>query len=145
MATLNALLPLRSILVGIKRAYYTKVWGMDIHPTATFSLSAHFDLTYPKGVHVGPESFVAFGATILTHDTTRRLYRHTRIGRRCFIGARSLILPGVEIGDECLVGAGAVVTKDVPSRSVVVGNPARVIRTDVRLGPYGRFEDALKK
>lgn len=140
MRSLNKLLWLRSLLVKSRWLYLTKVWGMDIHPTATFSLSAHFDRTYPKGIHVGEESYVALGATILAHDTTRRMYRDTRIGRHCFIGARSLILPGITIGDECVVGAGSVVTKDVPPRSVVAGNPAVVVRSDIRVGPYGRFE-----
>lgn len=140
MASLNALLRLRELLVGVKRAYYNSIWGMDIDRTATFSLSARFDLTYPKGVHIGAETYIAFDAAILTHDMTRRMYRDTRIGRRCFIGARSVILPGVQIGDECVVGAGSVVTSDVPPRSVMAGNPARVIRSDIRVGPYGRFE-----
>ena len=139
MASLNSLLRFRDVLVSLKRAYYNHLWGMDIDPTASFSLSAHFDLTYPKGVHIGPESYVAFGAVILAHDMTRGAYRDTRIGRRCFIGARSFILPGVQIGDECIVGAGSVVTRDVPSRSIVAGNPARVIRSDIVVGRYGRL------
>lgn len=140
MRSLNRFLGLRSMLVRMRYLYLTRIWGMDIHPTATFSLSAHFDRTYPQGIHVGEESYVALGATLLAHDTTRRMYRDTRIGRHCFIGARSLILPGVTIGDDCVVGAGSVVTRDVPPRSVVAGNPARIIKSDIRVGPYGRFE-----
>jgi acetyltransferase-like isoleucine patch superfamily enzyme len=49
-----------------------------------------------------------------------------RIGRGVFIGARATILKGVIIGDRAIVGAGAVVTKDVPARHIAVGNPARV-------------------
>lgn len=48
------------------------------------------------------------------------------IGRGVFIGARATILKGVTIGDRAIVGAGAVVTKDVPARHIAVGNPARV-------------------
>ena len=48
------------------------------------------------------------------------------IGRGVFIGARALVLKGVSIGDRAIVGAGAVVTKDVPARHVAVGNPARI-------------------
>ncbi|KAB0678888.1 acyltransferase [Aureimonas leprariae] len=140
MRSLNRFLKLRDVLVRTKWLYLTRVWGMDIHPTATFSLSARFDKTYPRGIHVGAETYVAFDAAILSHDTTRRMYRDTVIGRRCFIGARSMILPGVTVGDECVVGSGSVVTKDVPPRSVVAGNPARVIRSDIEVGPYGRFK-----
>ena len=51
----------------------------------------------------------------------------TYIGDRCFIATRALILGGVKIGNECIVGAGAVVTKDVPDYAIVAGSPARVI------------------
>lgn len=136
---LNKLSGLRNIIVDAKRLWYRKVWGMDIHPTAQFSLSTKFDRTFPIGIHVGPYSYVAFETRLLTHDRTRGLYLHTRIGANCFIGGRSLILPGVEIGDNCVVGAGSVVTKSVPPRSIVAGNPAKVIRSDIEVGPYGRF------
>jgi maltose O-acetyltransferase len=49
------------------------------------------------------------------------------IGNKVFIGAGSVILPGVKIGDEVVIGAGSVVAKDVPSKSVVAGVPAKVI------------------
>jgi len=133
---------LRAFLVGSKRLFLTRVWGMDIHPTVQFSLSAKFDRTFPIGVHVGRATYVAFDARILTHDRTRGLYLHTRIGENCFIGGCSLILPGVEIGDGCVVGAGSVVTKSVPPGSIVAGNPARIIRSNIEVGEYGRFLDA---
>lgn len=139
---LNRLWRLRGGLISLYRLYYTRVWGMDIHPTAQFSLSAKFDRTFPQGVHVGRASYVAFDARILTHDRTRGLYAHTRIGENCFIGGCSLILPGVEIGDNSVVGAGSVVTKSVPPRSLVAGNPARILRSDIEVMEYGRFLSA---
>ena len=51
-----------------------------------------------------------------------------KIGNDVWIGVNVTILPGVTIGENAVVGAGAVVTKDVPDNAVVVGNPARVIR-----------------
>ena len=139
---LNRLGSLRNLLVTLRRQWLCRVWGMDIHPTAQLSMSAKFDRTFPVGVHVGPYSYVAFESRILTHDRTRGLYLHTRIGANCFIGGRSLILPGVEIGDNCVVGAGSIVTKSVPPGSIVAGNPARIIRSGIDVGPYGRFADA---
>lgn len=136
---LNRLKGLRNVLVSLRRLYLTRIWGMDIHPLAQVSLSAKLDRTFPIGVHIGPASYVAFEARILTHDMTRGLYLHTRIGANCFIGGRSLILPGIEIGDHCVVGAGSVVTKSVPPRSLVAGNPARILRSDIEVGAYGRF------
>jgi acetyltransferase-like isoleucine patch superfamily enzyme len=50
------------------------------------------------------------------------------IGRKCFIGARSIILKGVRIGDGAVVGAGSVVTRDVADGVIVAGNPASIIR-----------------
>lgn len=139
---LNRLSGLRNLLVGLRRAFYARVYGMDIHPTVQMSLSARLDRTFPPGVHVGAYSYLAFESCVLTHDRTRGLYLHTRIGRNCFIGGRALILPGVEIGDGCVVGAGAVVTKSVPPGSIVAGNPATIIRSGILVGPYGRFASA---
>jgi acetyltransferase-like isoleucine patch superfamily enzyme len=52
-----------------------------------------------------------------------------RIGRECWIGCNAVILKGVTLGDHAVVGAGAVVTRDVPAHSVAVGVPARVVRS----------------
>jgi acetyltransferase-like isoleucine patch superfamily enzyme len=139
---LNRLKWLRSPLVGLRRQWLVRVWGMDIDPTAQFSLSARFDRTFPIGIHIGARTYVAFEARVLTHDMTRGLYLHTRIGTDCFIGGRSLILPGVEVGAGCVIGAGSVVTKSVPAGCVVAGNPARILREGISVGPYGRFPDA---
>ncbi len=54
--------------------------------------------------------------------------RPVSIGNDVWIGARVIILPGVTIGDGCVIGAGAVVTKDVPAYSVCAGNPAKVVK-----------------
>lgn len=50
------------------------------------------------------------------------------IGKNCWIGAGSVILPGITIGDNTVIGAGSVVTKDIPENVVAVGNPCRVLR-----------------
>ncbi len=51
------------------------------------------------------------------------------VGRNCWIGMSALILPGVRIGDGCVLGAGAVLTRDLDDYTVAVGNPARAIRS----------------
>lgn len=140
--SLSRLDPLRKLLTGLRRRVLAGVMGMDIHPTVEMSLRARPDLTFPKGVHIGEYTYVAFDVRILTHDRTRGLYVHTRIGRNCFIGGASIIMPGVTIGDNCVIGAGSVVTSDVPPGSIVAGNPAQVIRSDIAVGAYGRFASA---
>jgi acetyltransferase-like isoleucine patch superfamily enzyme len=140
--SLSRLAPLRKALTGLRRRVFVNLMKMDIHPTVEMSLSAKPDMTFPKGVHIGEYTYVAFDVRILTHDRTRGLYVHTRIGRNCFIGGTSLILPGVTIGDNCVIGAGSVVTKDVPPRSIVAGNPAQIIRSDIEVEHYGRFVSA---
>ena len=76
---------------------------------------------------------------VLTHDFSRGIHTDTYIGKRCFIGANVIVLPGITIGDSVVVGCGAVVTKDVPSGSMVVGNPARVVDADIKTGRYGKI------
>ena len=50
------------------------------------------------------------------------------IGKNCWLGAGVIVLPGVTIGDNAVIGAGSVVTKDIPSNVVAVGNPCKVLR-----------------
>lgn len=72
---------------------------------------------------------------VLAHDASTKIdlgYTRialTRIGNNVFIGAGSIIMPGVSIGDDSIVGAGSVVTKDVGQGMVVAGNPARFVCT----------------
>ena len=139
--SLNRFLWLRGLLVAIKRAFLVRVMNMEIHPTVQMSLSVKLDVTFPQGVHIGESTYLAFDVRVLTHDRSRGLYLHTRIGKNCFIGGRSIVLPGVTIGDGCVIGAGSVVTKDIPRASVAAGNPAKVIRSNVMVGAYGRIFD----
>jgi acetyltransferase-like isoleucine patch superfamily enzyme len=118
---------------------------MDIHPTVKISLRANLDLTNPSGVHIDEGTYIAFHSVVLTHDMSRLLMVDTYIGKNCFIGAYSIIMPGVRVGDECIVGSGSVVTVDVPSHTIVAGNPAKIIRSGIRTGKWGILEDAHTK
>lgn len=61
-------------------------------------------------------------------STTPLEIKPVHIGERCWIGEHVCILPGVTIGDDCIIGAGAVVTKDIPDSSIAVGVPAKPIK-----------------
>jgi acetyltransferase-like isoleucine patch superfamily enzyme len=62
-------------------------------------------------------------------------YSKTSIGRGCWIGYRVILLPGIELGDGVIVGAGSVVTKSFETGSVIAGNPAKLIRKR-EVSPY---------
>jgi acetyltransferase-like isoleucine patch superfamily enzyme len=88
------------------------------------------------GVVIGDDCLIGHNVVIATlnHDLapSRRADMHPApvvIGRNVWIGSNATILPGVTIGDDAVVAAAAVVTKDVPEKSVVVGSPARVVRS----------------
>jgi acetyltransferase-like isoleucine patch superfamily enzyme len=132
----------REGLVALRLWFLRNIIKMDIHPTAKVSLRANLDLTNPSGVHIDEGTYLAFHAVVLTHDMSRLVMTDTYIGKNCFIGAYSIVMPGVRIGDQCVVGSGSVVTADVPSHSVVAGNPARIIRSGIRTRKWGIREDA---
>ncbi|MDO2948717.1 sugar O-acetyltransferase [Aeromonas simiae] len=121
-------------------------------------ISTPFTCEFGRNIHLGEQCFFNFNVTILdvcevhighhvllapnvqiytaTHSMDYRDRRRweafgqpVRIGDDCWIGGGAILCPGVTIGPRSIIGAGAVVTKDIPADSVAVGNPARVVRT----------------
>lgn len=114
-----------------------KIYGNHLAPTVRLSRTTILDKTNPRGVYVSDYVYFAGGTVVLSHDMCREMRAITTIGKKCFIGANAIIMPGVTIGDEVIVGAGSVVTKDIPSNSIVGGNPAKVIRQGIHTDKYG--------
>lgn len=100
------------------------------------------DSLFPELVHIGANCIIAPASMILTHDASFYLcsgeYRVAPvfIGDNVFVGYGAIIMPGVTIGRDAIIGAGSVVTKDVPSGCVVAGVPAREL---------GSVHDSLMK
>ncbi|MBD5270819.1 MAG: acyltransferase [Bacteroides sp.] len=130
---------IRLVAIFIRYFILTGIYGMDISRTARISFGAKLDKTNPKGIHIGEESFVASGAIILSHDFCKNIHADTYIGTRCFIGINAVIMSGVSIGDNCVIGAGAIVTKDAPSNCILAGNPARIIRKGINTTKFGQL------
>ncbi len=119
------------------RQYYNRVWKMNIGHGCRISLSAKLDKTNPKGIIIGEYTILTFDVAILTHDFVNRKYMDVNIGSHCFIGCRAIIMPGVTIGNHCIIGAGTLVRENVPDHSVVVGNPGRIVQSDVATTKWG--------
>ena len=100
---------------------------------------ANFNLTLVDDTHIyvgdrtklGPNVTVATAGHPILPALREKGYQYNapiRIGKNCWIGAGSVLLPGVTVGDNTVIGAGSVVTKDIPANVVAVGNPCRVLR-----------------
>ncbi len=97
--------------------------------------------------HISIGDNVTFGPKvhILAHDASTKVFldytrvANVRIGSNVFIGAYSILLPGVSIGNNVIIGAGSIVTHDIPDNSVALGTPARVVK------PLAVFLEARKK
>ena len=130
----------RRITRAILRSNGVRVDGLPLW----VSSRVYWDLSAP--IHLGDRCVVSHYVRFLTHDfsldraaeraygiSARELSRRApiSIGSQAFIGMGAVILPGVTIGDGAIIGAGSVVTKDVEADTVIAGNPAREISTNV--------------
>jgi maltose O-acetyltransferase len=135
--TLDQLRGLKEVLTDVHKGWLRARRGICVPKSVKLSLSARLMASRPGAISVGGETLIAFKTLIYTFDIRAQQHRPVSIGQHCFIGGGSVITPGVTIGNQCIVGAGSLVMDDVPDRSIVAGNPARILRRDVDLGPYG--------
>ena len=144
------LMELLSSIIHKYRYYKYKLAGYDIKKSTIMERNLILDQVYPSGIHIGENTLVARGAVLLCHEHVKRdklnrrmpLIKEIFIGDNCFIGINALILPGITIGDEVIVGSGSVVTKDVPSNTIVAGNPAKIIKTNIKMNNKAELIDS---
>ena len=124
---------LKQLGIDIPDNYYEGGHGF-IHPSVLFDGS-----DFSK-ISVGKNTTISIDVILLTHDfsiskglkainapTSGKFIKPIRIGENCFIGLRTIILPGTTIGNNVIIGAGSVVKGNIPDNVVAAGNPARVI------------------
>lgn len=123
-----------TILTNAYPEFLRKWYKMDLGKGVRIAHKAHLDKSInPKGIHIGDRSWILNGAFVMAHDHCRALRTDTYIGHDCVVGINAIIMPGVHIGDEVVIGSGAIVTKDIPSNSIAVGNPAKIIKTNIHV------------
>lgn len=118
---------------GVHMSYGSHVF-LEEHFYANFNLTIIDD----GEVYIGDRTMIGPNVTICTtghpiDPTYRDMVAHysipIHIGKNVWIGSNSVILPGVTIGDNTVIGAGSIVTRDIPENVVAVGNPCRILRT----------------
>lgn len=109
----------RGLVIGTD---FTRMEGVIIDSSHCWHITIGNHVTLAPRVH------------ILAHDASTKVFigytriANTTIGNNVFVGAGTIILPGVTIGDNVVIGAGSIVSKDIPEGSVAAGNPARVLK-----------------
>lgn len=133
-------LPLKMVYSKINSVGYAKKIGVNVSGDLKIYGSSYSMFgTEPWLITLGDNVHITDGVKFITHDGGTLILRHKMpdieitkqitIGSNVYIGVNVVILPGVNIGDNCIVGAGSIVTKDIPSNSVYAGVPARFIKS----------------
>jgi acetyltransferase-like isoleucine patch superfamily enzyme len=119
---------------GLFPPFYTDC-GRNTHIEKNVFINSGCKFQDQGGVYIGENSLIGHNVVLATlnHDMDpyHRADLHPKpihIGKRVWIGSGSMILPGITIGDNSIVGAGSIVTKDVPPNVIVAGNPAKFIK-----------------
>ena len=121
----------------IEPPFHSNFGGAHIHFGR--NIYCNFGTTMVDDTHIyvgdytmfGPNVTVATAGHPILPELREQVYQYNapvHIGRNCWIGAGAIILPGITIGDNVVVGAGSVVKKDIPDNVVAVGNPCKVLR-----------------
>jgi galactoside O-acetyltransferase len=112
--------------------------GNNVYANFGLTLVDDTDIYIGDNVLFGPNVVLTVGAHPLNPELRKKGYQFNapiRIGNNCWLGAGVLVMPGVTIGDNSVIGAGSVVTKDIPENVLALGTPCRVVR---ELGEHDR-------
>ncbi|WP_427707589.1 acyltransferase [Staphylococcus parequorum] len=114
--------------VKMKRWVYCNLLKMSIGENTAFAFKVVPDLLYPEYISIGKNCVIGYNTTILTHEFLVDEFRtgHVQIGDNTLIGANVTILPGVSIGANVKVGAGTIISKDIPDSALAYGNPMQI-------------------
>ncbi|SCS31041.1 acyltransferase [Staphylococcus caeli] len=114
--------------VKLKHWVYCNCLKMSIGPNTAFAFKVVPDLLYPEYITIGENCVIGYNTTILTHEFLVDAFTTgpVKIGNHTLIGANVTILPGVTIGDYVKIGAGSVVSKDIPDHALAYGNPIQI-------------------
>ena len=132
------LLARNSISPGLRIFLYRRM-GIKIGRHTQIGLDCFLDDQFPELITIEDEVVIAFRVIIVAHDESTGFINdgtvsEVLIKRGSYLGAGAIILPGVTIGENSIVAAGAVVTRSLPPGSIAAGVPARVIRSSVFTG-----------
>jgi len=129
----------RGCIPAALRLRLYRAMGVGIGRNVFVGLDTWLDDQFPELIEIEDDVTISFRVTVVVHDDARRMngvipgaangtVAPVRLKRGCYLGAACLILPGVTVGERAVVGAGAVVTRDVPPGKIALGVPARVVR-----------------
>ena len=110
--------------------YHTHL-GKNVYANFNLTLVDDTDIYIGDYTMLGPNVVLATAGHPVCPELRARAYQYNlpvHIGKNCWLGAGVVVLPGVSIGDNSIIGAGSIVTKDIPANVVAVGNPCRVMR-----------------
>ncbi|MBQ3503989.1 MAG: sugar O-acetyltransferase [Oscillospiraceae bacterium] len=137
----SAMLPRLFAEVGegcyIESPYFANWGGHHVHLGRGIYANAGLKLVDDTHIYIGDYTMLGPNVVIATagHPIDPELRSRglqynmpVRIGKNCWLGAGVIVMPGVTIGDNVVIGAGSIVTKDIPDNVVAVGNPCRVMR-----------------
>lgn len=92
----------------------------------------YLDDSFPECLTLGPGAVLGVRCMLICHDDAKRTVAPVVIGARSYVGAAAIVLPGVTVGEDAVIGAGAVVTRDIPPGQTWAGVPARPLTREAQ-------------